>query len=263
MGAGPSSKLGDDERSAPMLDNAHGSVAISIITQARVAKHERMSPAYQMIITSAAVLGGFAINAAVDDIRETDFGNQAAFEVYAVNLVASSVLDLYAMVTLVVNIYAAARAHALSSSELLELEALGVAGDVAAVNASLARLEQRTARWRAEFEYRSRFYRYTAIVAFVVSLPCFLGALAAKQFSLQPKRHGHAPLSLNAQLVASADQAAPPSSTPVPPASVPLDAEPFTPIRWSLAILVLIGTFAVLLSVIGQMRLLRMVRGTL
>ena len=245
MGAGLSSKR-HDERRAPMLANEHGSIAMSVITQARVVKHERMAIAYEMIVTSAAVLGGFAINAAVDTIDESDFGNQVAFDAYAVLLVASSVLDLYAMVTLVVNVYVASRAHALSTSELEELEDLAASGD-AAVKSALARLEQRTAQRRGEFVHRSRFYRSSAVTAFIVSLPCFLGALASKQFSVQTKQH-------------SLHKAA--SPPPTLPSGVPL-VEPFTTLRWSLAILVLFGTCAVLLSVLGQIRLLRVVRRTL
>ena len=257
-----------DERLAPMLDNAHGTgaplsaaddgststkTATGAIIHAQLATHERMVPAYELIITSAAVLGGFSINAALETITESDFGNQAAFDSYAVLLVASSVLDLYAMVTLVFNIYMASRAQALSASELHKLEALGAAGDVDTVTAALARLEPRSARRRAEFVHNSRAYRSSAVVAFLVSLPCFLGALAAKQFSVQPRRHAPRVSSPLLRLAAaSAGSVAPP-----PPAM-----EPFTPIRWSLAILVVLGTCAVLLAVLGQIRLLRELRRT-
>ena len=259
-----------DERRAPMLSNAHGSIAMSVITQARLTNYERLMTSYDMVITSAAVLGGFAINAALETIKERDFGNQVAFDSYAILLVTSSVLDLYAMVALVVNKFAASRAEALSTSELQELETLGLAGDVTAVNAELGRLDGATARRRAEFVLRSRHYRSSAVVAFVVSLPCFLGALAAKQFSVQPRRpvpllHLASALHL---LHASAIEAAPPPSpgvlSPMHEEIEPSEEiEPFTPIRWSLAILVGLGTCAVLLAVLGQLHLLREVRRTL
>ena len=262
----------DDERRTPMLSNAHGSIAMGVIMQARLTNHERLMTAYDILITSAAVLGGFAINAALETIKESDFGNQAAFDSYAVLLVTSALLDLYAMVALVVNKFVASRAEALSTSELQELETLGLAGDVTAVNSELARLNERTARRRAEFVHRSRCYRTSAVVAFVVSLPCFLGALAAKQFSVQPKRRG-AVLRLGSELRfvrASAEEVALLPSPPSPPQSMPPDVllpprdevEPFTPIRWSLAVFVGLGTCAVLVAVLGQLHLLRMVRRT-
>ena len=233
---------------------------MSVITQAQAANHERIFSADEVIITSSAVLGGFAINAAVGTIQESDFGNQMAFDSYAILLVASSLLDLYAMVVLVVNRYAASRAQALSTAELQDLEQLGMSGDVAAVNAALESNDQRAARRRTEFVNRWRVYRSSAVAAFVMSLPCFLGALAAKQFSVQPRRHAPRQPS-TPSLVAddpSADEAAPP-----PPPGVPLlddEVEPFTPIRWSLAVLVALGTCAVLIAVLGQMHLLREVR---
>ena len=264
MGAPLSKEQQRDERRAPMLSS---NIAINVITQARVTNHERLATAYDMIITSAAVLGGFAINAAVNDIKESDFGNQLAFDSYATLLVLSSVLDLYAMVALVVNKYTASRAEALSTSELQELEYLGVAGDVSAVNAELERLNQRAIRRHGEFVHRSRCYRASAVVAFVISLPCFTGALCAKQFSVQPRRHGTGKAPSLLRLASSDEAAFPPPSAPMHlPSGVlmPVDEEdgmePFTPIRWSLAIVVFVGTCSVLLAVLGQMHLLRVVR---
>ena len=229
------------------LSNAPGVDGASAATRARAAAYDRMLPAYDLIITSSALLGGFAINAALETIKESDFGNQVAFDSYAILLVASAVLDLYAVVALVFNRYAALRVYRLSAEEMASLEAVADGSDAASL--LVARFDEQKRRLHVSFLHSSRAFRTSALYAFVLSLPCFLGALAAKQFSVQPMR-AHHESSVSGVIIRSV--AFEPPSAPAAPL-----VEPFTPIRWALATLVFVGMLSVVVAIAAQLFLLR------
>ena len=225
---------GADERRKPMLaGNAFSPTsAQSVSMQAQAAAFDKMTPAYDLVINSAALMGGFAISAALGSIQEDDFGNQASFDAYAVLLVISSILDIYAVVSLVFNRYISLRIFELTADDLRCLDACGESASSA--THELAQMQRRKEHLHVVFLRRSRRYRDSAVWAFGLSLPCFLGVLAARQFSVQPMR--------------------------TPPIGYLLASiEPFTPIRWVLASLVFAGMFAVLVAILGQLLLRRRV----
>lgn len=246
----------DNARRVPMLDtptalSGDAEDAKFVVHQAQSAAYERMTPAHDLIITSSALLGGFAISAALDSIQEDAFGNQASFDAYAILLVTSSILDLYAVVALVFNRFLSLQIFHFGPNDLRRLEDCG--DDVKDTKGVVARLQREKVFSHVAFLRQSWVFRASAFWAFVLSLPCFLGVLAAKQFSVQPMRAHRGAAWFTSFLVAAAN----PPPPPLPPAA---PAEPFTPIRWLLASLVFAGMFAVLVAIFGQLLLCRRLR---
>jgi hypothetical protein len=109
--------------------------------------------AYDLTIGAASLLGGFTMKDVLGAPSVTDFSQDWALYVYRVLLPATAALDMFAVVTLVLNRYLAARAYKDADEQAY-----------------------------SEFVRATAFHRRRAVWAFLSSLPLFLVAAAAKQF---------------------------------------------------------------------------------
>lgn len=232
------------------MDPLTGRRAVVNVTlnSARLQAHAQMIPAYDLIIGSASLFGGFTISASLTYLsKEDEFMDATMFFAYQVLLIITSVLNVYVVVALVLNRYFGARAFKLHGEDEAELEPFAMYTEDDEEGARAVRaLQRKKERLFLYFVDQTSIYRASAVWSFTLSLPALMLLLSFRQWTLHPEaaegahrqNHTAAEKRVEHQL-----------------------AHDMFVLRWGTAGIVVLGLLAVLVAVVGQAAALHRVGG--